>query len=309
MKTRSLLVTFLAFCSFAAPGLQAQELSNIPGAFVNIGFGARPLGMGGAFVALANDVHAVLWNPAGLGQLQRPEATFSFTKQFGLVPYTFAAFGGPISNSVHHGEAMLISGDSALREVTLVVALASTNYVFVPNLRLGGAFQLRLASFGSNDSEFEGQVTGNGIGLGFNLGIMYHISEEIAVGLTLNNLVNALRWSTSSSGNYYQNLPREIVLGFAYNRQKSFAVVVDYDLSLHGDREDILHVGIEKNVFQNFMVRSGVKQNMKFFTNANYTLGAGFLQSFPESIDFSFDVSYLFNEIGNTLRVSLGFRF
>ena len=29
----------------------AQELSHLPGAFVDIGFGARALGMGGAFVA------------------------------------------------------------------------------------------------------------------------------------------------------------------------------------------------------------------------------------------------------------------
>ncbi len=31
--------------------------------------GARPLGMGGAFVAVADDVHATYWNPAGLIQL------------------------------------------------------------------------------------------------------------------------------------------------------------------------------------------------------------------------------------------------
>ncbi len=33
------------------------------------GFGARALGMGGAFTAVADDATAALWNPAGLGQL------------------------------------------------------------------------------------------------------------------------------------------------------------------------------------------------------------------------------------------------
>lgn len=36
------------------------------------GFGARALGMGGAFIALADDLTATTWNPAGLGQLDAP---------------------------------------------------------------------------------------------------------------------------------------------------------------------------------------------------------------------------------------------
>ena len=38
--------------------------------------GARPQGMGGAYVALSDDAHAVYWNPAGLSQLLRGEASF-----------------------------------------------------------------------------------------------------------------------------------------------------------------------------------------------------------------------------------------
>jgi len=40
---------------------------------VSIGSGARALGMGGAFIAVADDATAASWNPGGLGQLQRPE--------------------------------------------------------------------------------------------------------------------------------------------------------------------------------------------------------------------------------------------
>jgi hypothetical protein len=38
--------------------------------------GARPQGMGGAFVALSDDANAVFWNPAGLSLINRGEATF-----------------------------------------------------------------------------------------------------------------------------------------------------------------------------------------------------------------------------------------
>ena len=38
-----------------------------------IGFGTRPLSMGGAFTGLADDYTAIYWNPAGLGSISTPE--------------------------------------------------------------------------------------------------------------------------------------------------------------------------------------------------------------------------------------------
>jgi hypothetical protein len=34
--------------------------------FMRIGVGARPVGMGGAYTAVADDANALFWNPAGL---------------------------------------------------------------------------------------------------------------------------------------------------------------------------------------------------------------------------------------------------
>ena len=39
------------------------------------GAGARAAGMGGAFIGVADDATAVVWNPGGLTQLYRPEAS------------------------------------------------------------------------------------------------------------------------------------------------------------------------------------------------------------------------------------------
>ena len=49
-----------------------QGVSNILGA------GARALGMGGAFTAIADDATAASWNPAGLAQISKPEITIVF---------------------------------------------------------------------------------------------------------------------------------------------------------------------------------------------------------------------------------------
>lgn len=42
-------------------------------AFMEVGDGARPAGFGGAFTAVADDVHAAFYNPAGLGTVERPQ--------------------------------------------------------------------------------------------------------------------------------------------------------------------------------------------------------------------------------------------
>ena len=45
------------------------------GAFAAVGIGARPLGMGGAFVAVADTPDALYWNPAGVGQLSKTQVS------------------------------------------------------------------------------------------------------------------------------------------------------------------------------------------------------------------------------------------
>jgi long-subunit fatty acid transport protein len=77
----SILISILSL--FIAPFLpfgetvSAQPLETIEiASSVNpVGSGARALGMGGAFIAVADDATAASWNPAGLIQLEKPEVS------------------------------------------------------------------------------------------------------------------------------------------------------------------------------------------------------------------------------------------
>ncbi|HEY5974441.1 MAG TPA: outer membrane protein transport protein [Geobacteraceae bacterium] len=44
-----------------------------------VGSGARAMGMGGAFIGVADDATAASWNPAGLIQLEKPEMSFVYS--------------------------------------------------------------------------------------------------------------------------------------------------------------------------------------------------------------------------------------
>jgi long-subunit fatty acid transport protein len=54
---------------------QALQRIEVPSSLNPVGSGARALGMGGAFIAVADDATAASWNPGGLIQLETPEVS------------------------------------------------------------------------------------------------------------------------------------------------------------------------------------------------------------------------------------------
>lgn len=69
--------------------------------FLNIGAGARGLGMGNAQVASVNDATAGYWNPAGLAEVKdAPTATVMHAEYFaGIAKYDYAAAAIPIQDN------------------------------------------------------------------------------------------------------------------------------------------------------------------------------------------------------------------
>jgi len=77
-RYRQLMLFFIILISglscFSHKGFaQAVHRVEIPSSFNPVGSGARALGMGGAFIAVADDATAASWNPGGLIQLETPE--------------------------------------------------------------------------------------------------------------------------------------------------------------------------------------------------------------------------------------------
>ncbi|MBT4055300.1 MAG: hypothetical protein HOE74_09215, partial [Candidatus Marinimicrobia bacterium] len=46
--------------------------------------GTRPLSMGGAFIAVADDANTISWNPAGLPGLRRTEFTTTYADLYAM---------------------------------------------------------------------------------------------------------------------------------------------------------------------------------------------------------------------------------
>ncbi|MDY0152601.1 MAG: hypothetical protein RBS43_10050, partial [Candidatus Cloacimonas sp.] len=71
------------------------------GDFMMIGAGVRPLGMGGAFAALADDGSAIYWNSAGLSQIRKSEISAMHAFLYnGLASYDHITYVQPLPNEV-----------------------------------------------------------------------------------------------------------------------------------------------------------------------------------------------------------------
>ena len=84
MKKRFLVFITIAIplCFICIPVVYGQQLFQtvqINSSPNPIGSGARAQGMGGAFIAVADDATAASWNPGGLMQLERPEFSYVFS--------------------------------------------------------------------------------------------------------------------------------------------------------------------------------------------------------------------------------------
>jgi len=66
--------------------------------------GARPMGMSGAFIAIADDANTVMWNPAGITQLSQQELTMMWTNLFYPgVTQSHLSYVLPITNKLATG--------------------------------------------------------------------------------------------------------------------------------------------------------------------------------------------------------------
>jgi hypothetical protein len=70
MLIRITLLAITIALSAALPSHAEVQFDALNGSDLGMGVGARAIGMGGAFVAIADDASASFWNPAGLTDLK-----------------------------------------------------------------------------------------------------------------------------------------------------------------------------------------------------------------------------------------------
>jgi hypothetical protein len=177
---RSLVITGIILCVSAMTA---------DGAFEDVELGARPLGMGSAFVAAADGASAIFWNPAGLVQADHRELMMSYMDLYGLVSYSSVSYAQPSRiGAMGFGLVSSSDVDGVYREMVLALSAAGEVY-----RGLGVGANLKYLSSAANTGNIR---IGEGRGLSLDLGCQYHVWEDlVSFGITFENLVGYVSYN------------------------------------------------------------------------------------------------------------------
>lgn len=294
---------------------QAQELSNIPGAFSEAGFGVRPSGMGQAYTAISDDANAFLTNPAGLIRGLRPNFTADYAKLFGLVPSGYCGLLHPLNRYYSIGGGYLFIGDDALMENTLGVSFAATfpnmqfgsSEIYFDQMSFGITLKGRWSSFGNNPNGSENQVSGSGSGYSIDFGYQIFVDEHLTLGFVLRDFINNFSWDSSASGKYNENVPTTLRLGGAY-QLNGITIAFDLKKNLHDDTANRAYFGIEKTLLDMLVLRTGFSNNLGTSDlNRRWAFGFTLLRGVFEDYTVGINSAYRVSDVENLFHFGLDF--
>ena len=293
--------------------LQSQTvIGKYAGEFLSIGVGGRPLGMGGAYVAIANDVTAGYYNPAGLAKLNYPQIALMHDERYGnLVNYNYAAVALPYGKDYTFGLSIMRLGVDGIPDTRKALYDANgdgildintdrLNYDLITEFsNQDWAFYLTGAKRVTDDLYLGANVKilsrsiaeYSAFGIGFDIGAYYSPMENLMLGANVQDVTTTfVAWSTGRN----ELITPTAKVGAAYQLEffgGRILPAVDLDIRFENRRYASQfnigpisfdpHFGMEYSYKNLFAIRAGYNDVKQF------TFGAGV--KLPKlNIDYSF---------------------
>lgn len=313
MKTK-IFVFFLLFLIIPSLSWGAKY----SGEFLYLGVGGKALGMGGAFVSIADDASAGYYNPAGLSQLDQKELVFMHSEIFGsLLNQDFISYVLPLKNKNYKsslafsfmgigGGGVKITELGADNRPYVKEEKSHGDYVFIFSYSLGKSKKIFL---GANFKLIYRNIAVNSAyGAGLDLGALVNLAHNITLGANLMDFTTTLlAYDTGTKESIYPTFK----LGLSTKRKfENFFLTLALDGDIRkekrrhstqywiGDFSLDTHYGLDLSYLEKLMLRGG-------FDQGNLTLGFGFKVK-----RFTVDMAFLdHDELDNTYRISLKVKF
>lgn len=308
-----LIATFL----LSITSINAQtEFGKYAGEFMAIGIGGRPLGMGGAFTGIADDVTSGYYNPAGLAHLNYPQLSLMHSEQFGeLVNYDYVSVGIPFQEDLSFGVSVmrlavdgipdtreaLINGQTGTQIYDINNIFARLDYSKITEFsNQDWAIYLTFAKrhskdfyWGANIKIIRRDIAEFGAtGIGFDVGALYSPMDNLYVGANIQDVTTTLvAWSTGLN----ELISPTLKIGSSYKFVEILGGYImpalDFDIRFEnrqfasnfnlGPVSFDMHAGLEWNIENLVYIRGGYNDVKQF------TVGAGV--KLPKlNIDYSF---------------------
>ena len=284
----------------------AGNAGSTPFDFLFLDGGARSVGIGGAYTALANDANALLYNPAGLGMENRHEATFmhnsyvqGVSQDYGAVALTqgwglnfnYARFADTPRTTYAQPNGSL--DNFGINDLAVTVGYGRT---LLPNLSLGAGLKYLRESIDNQSAS----------GVAIDLGAMYAVPQlpNLRLGLAVQNVGPDLRYRGDAFNGPRESLPLNVRGGASYGfSYYGLDHTLALDLSKARNSDTVVGIGIESVIMKMFALRFGF--NSRNSSDIGLSGGVGWKNE-------TFNVDYAivpYGALGLSNRFSVSMRF
>jgi len=298
-------------------------------AFLRLGSGARAVGMGETFAALADDASATHWNPAGLSQLTRRELLAEHTVHIQEIAIQRLAYAHPLKGPEGRPSRHALALSAAYLSLNGIEArtgnTTAPDRVFGASDFVGAVSYARPLSAGGRATRLgiTGKVIRQSIdthtasAYAMDIGVMDRLGS-FQWGLVLANLGSNVRFVDESFP-----LPQALRFGVALRSPRLPMTVATGMEKTKGDSFPSYRLGLEYGVSDNlalragYVARGGASQralrgrtigtisNSDFSKFTGLVGGLGF-RLFGYGLDYAFTP---FGELGNAHQISLSAKF
>lgn len=313
MAKKIFAVLLVLFCLNLPVCFAEEGDGGYAGPFRQLGLGARSMGMGGAFVSIADDATACFWNPAGLGQLEERQIGACYRMMFLDRKMGYVSFVQPARDEAGIGLAWVYAGvgnvigrdDKGEPTGNISNSINSFSMSFGRKFftRLGLGLTIRYTQFNLANI--------NSYGLGFDVGVQARFEKGIRFGAVVEDVGMKYSWS---SGKYWEKygltgsssqerFPVNLRIGASCLTLKE-KLLLGMDLYKSEYQKAKLSSGAEYWLVNNFAARMG-------YDRGAFAFGLGFKYFLDEEknirIDYVLITSQVKEDPDHIISMQIGF--
>lgn len=259
------------------PNLGGQRAGISTFQFLKIGVGARAVGMGESFVAVANDASALFWNPAGLAQTKENQVLASHTEYVADIKHEYLGVTYHLDETDVVGVSFTSLHMEDMEVTTETQPYGTGEYFSYGDVGMGVSYARKMTdqfSFGATVRYVEetldmlkmrsvmvdlGTYYWTGIGSSRFAVAISNFGADVAPKGTVTHLDG----STTSSFQSF-SLPTVFKLGIAFEpyENEEHRVTTSIQLNHPNDNAENVRVGAEYGWRNTFFLRAGLKRTI-----------------------------------------------
>ncbi|MFA6456252.1 MAG: PorV/PorQ family protein [Bacteroidota bacterium] len=344
MKTTKIFLTIFLVLGVVTNGTAQEFKSNVSkkgttaAPFLSISQGAKGIGMGGAYVAVANDASAMYWNPAGITDIYGTSLVVDHTQWLAGINYNYVAGTLNLGDFGTMGLSFTSSDIDEMKVTTIEAPEGNGETFSVTDMAVSLSYAIKLTenfSIGFNPKFIQQKIWKmSATAFAIDVGVKYITPfDGVVLGMSISNFGQKMKMEGKSSLVLYDQdqstsgnngripaylateewaLPLNFKFGIAYHALKDEVskLTLAVDASHPSDDYESVDVGAEYIFYDFLAIRGGYRSLFLAESETGLTLGVGVTQAVVGAMQVTFDYAFQdFGRLKDVQKFSVGLTF